>query len=133
MSNRWKVAVAAGMGILLGAAFTSLLSQDRLAVAPDTRVLLDNEHVRVVYHDLAPGQVVPFHSHPPCVAYSLKPYRAKLKVPDGTERIVEGDAGEAFWSDATTHSVENLGPGEIHNLVVELKHAGAAQPPGNVD
>jgi quercetin dioxygenase-like cupin family protein len=122
MNDSWKIGLAAAFGILIGASATSVGSQDRTAVVPSTKVLLDNEHVRVQYHDVATGETIPFHSHPATVVYALEPYKAKLKLPNGTEVVREGKAGDTFWSDATTHSVENLGTTQIHNLVVELKH-----------
>ena len=125
MTHRWKIGVAACLGALVGGSVTALSTPDRVAVVPGTTVLLDNEHVRVQYHDVAPGETIPLHSHPATVVYSLAPYKAKLSLPDGTSRIAEGHAGEAFFSPPVTHTVENLGQTKIHNLVVELKHLPA--------
>ena len=77
--------------------------------------------MRVQYHDVAAGETVPMHSHPAYVAYVLKPFKARLRLANGSERVVERKAGDAFWSEPVTHSVENLGVTEIHNLIVELK------------
>jgi hypothetical protein len=49
---------------------------------------------------------------------------SRLRLADGSERVVDRKAGDAFWGDAVTHSVENLGETEIHNLIVELKDGG---------
>ncbi len=120
--------LAAVLGVALGASATSLLSQDRSAVAP-TQVLLENEYVRVQYHDVKVGETVPFHSHPGCVVYALKPYKAKIRLADGTERMREGKTGDIFWNEPTNHSVQNLGEADIHNLVVEIKAATAPASP----
>jgi quercetin dioxygenase-like cupin family protein len=85
------------------------------------KILLENARVRVQYHDVAVGETVPMHSHPSYVAYVLQPYRAKLRRSDGGEKVVERKAGDVFWGEAVTHSVENLGDTAIHNLIVELK------------
>jgi hypothetical protein len=61
------------------------------------------------------------HSHPHYVVYTLKPFKARITLPDGTQRISEHQAGEAYWNEAITHSVENVGSSDIHNLIVELK------------
>jgi hypothetical protein len=61
------------------------------------------------------------HSHPHYVVYTLKPFKARITLPDGTQRISEHRAGEAYWNEAITHSVENVGSSDIHNLIVELK------------
>ena len=64
------------------------------------------------------------HSHPNYVVYVLKSFKARITLPDGTQRISERQAGDAYWNEAITHSVENIGPSDIHNLIVELKPGG---------
>ena len=121
MSNRGRLGTAMTLGVFVGLFVGRLGSQDRAAVVPGMKVLLENARVRVQYHDVAVGETVPLHSHPSYVAYVLKPYKAKLKRADGTETLVDRKPGDVFWSDAVTHSVQNLGDNDIHNLIVELK------------
>jgi len=97
------------------------LAQDRATVVPGMKVLLENECVRVQYHDVAVGQSVPMHSHPGYVVYVLKSFRARITLPDGTQRISAHKEGEAYWNPPITHSVTNIGDTDIHNLIVELK------------
>lgn len=85
------------------------------------KVLLENNCVRVQYHDVAVGQTIPMHSHPTYVVYALKPFQARIRLKEGTQRISQRKAGEAYWNEPITHSVENLGSTPIHNLIVELK------------
>ena len=80
--------------------------------------------MRVQYHDVAVGQTVPMHSHPNYVVYVLESFKARITLPDGTQRISERQAGDAYWNEAITHSVENIGQSDIHNLIVELKPGG---------
>jgi quercetin dioxygenase-like cupin family protein len=95
---------------------------DRVAAHPATaEVLLENDCVRVQYHTVAPGQTIPMHSHPNYVIYVLKPFKARTTLPDGSQRIGERKAGEVVWHEAETHSIENIGSGEIKNLVIELR------------
>ena len=121
MTHRWRIAVAGVAGVLVGVSAASLLSQDRAAVVPGMKVLLENARVRVQYHDVAVGETVPMHSHPCYVAYVLTPYKAKLRLAGGSEKVVDRQPGDVFWGDPVTHSVENLGTVAIHNLIVELK------------
>lgn len=114
------VAVAADMA-------TKTIAQDRVAVVPETKVLFENKCVRVQYHDVEVGKKIPMHSHPNYIVYTLKPFKARITLPDGTQRISEHAAGEAYWNPALTHSVENLGNTDIHNLIVELKPGGKCQ------
>ena len=106
------------VGLALG---QRVLAQDRATVVPGMKVLLENECVRVQYHDVGVGQTVPMHYHPNYVVYTLKPFKARITLKDGTQRISQHAAGEAYWNPALTHSVHNLGRTPIHNLIVELK------------
>ena len=119
MSQRIRVSCALAGGLLLG--FAAARAQDRAVAVPGMKVLLENARVRVQFHDVAVGETVPMHSHPSYVAYVIKPYKARLKLADGSEKLVDRQPGDVFWGDAVTHTVENLGTNEIHNLIVELK------------
>lgn len=120
MNRIWKHVVAAG---ILGVSALALhaTAQDRATAVPGMKVLLENECVRVQYHDVAVAQTVPMHSHPNYVVYTLESFRARIRLANGTERISERKAGEAYWNEPIAHSVENLGKTPIHNLIVELK------------
>lgn len=132
MKRLWRE--AAGLVFIVAAAAcagaavaTWPAAQDRAAVVPGMKVLLDNDCVRVQYHDVAVGQKVPMHSHPNYVVYTLNPFKARITLPNGTQRISERKAGEAYWNEALSHSVENIGSTDIHNLIVELKPGGKCQ------
>ena len=121
MRGNLQLGAAATFGLVVGFSAGLLHSQDRAAVVPGMKVLLENARVRVQYHDVAVRETVPMHSHPAYVAYVIKPYKARLRLADGSEKLVDRKPGDVFWGDPVTHSVENLGDSEIHNLIVELK------------
>lgn len=121
MRDKGMIVAAGIVGLLVGAAAGPLHSQDRAKAVPGMKVLLENDQVRVQYHDVAVGETVPMHSHPSYVAYVLKPYKARLRQSDGSETLVDRKPGDVFWGEPVTHTVENLGDNEIHNLIVELK------------
>jgi hypothetical protein len=124
MSLNWKsVALICGAAMLSNA----LSAQDRLAVVPGMPVLLNNDCVRVQRHDVPVGGSIPMHDHPAYVVYTLNAFKARIKLSDGTERISERGAGEAYWNVPISHAVENIGPGEIHNLIMEIKPGGKCQ------
>lgn len=117
---------------IAGAWFTAALAspalaQDRTTIVPDMKVLLNNGCVRVQYHDVGVGGTIPMHSHPAYVVYVLKPFKARITLADGTQRISERKAGEVYWNEPITHKVENLGTSDIHNLIVEIKPGGTCQ------
>ena len=109
--------------------FTAIwvLAQDRKAVDPSMKILLENGRVRVQEHYLKPGQKIGMHSHPDKVIYAVNDWKVRETYPDGTSRVVEGKAGTAVWGTAKTHAVENIGTTEVRNIVVELKEQNAAK------
>ena len=111
----------AASAIVVVSVVTWSLAQDRRDIVPEMKVLLENECVRVQYHDVPVGQTIPMHSHPKYVVYTLKPFEARITLPDGSQRMSKRAAGEAYWNEPITHSVENLGKTDIHNLIIELK------------
>ena len=102
-------------------------AQDRALVVPDMKVLLNNDCVRVQRHDVDVGGTIPMHSHPAYVVYTLNDFKAEITLPDGTKRISQRKAGEAYWNPPISHSVKNLGSTPIHNLIVEIKPGGTCQ------
>jgi hypothetical protein len=96
-------------------------AQDRAVVIPEMRVLLQNDRVRVQFHDVKVGEASAIHSHPAYVAYVFNSYNAKIVLPDGTEIQVARKAGDTFYSGPVTHKIVNTGRTPIHNLIVELK------------
>jgi hypothetical protein len=99
----------------------SPVGQDRAAVIPDMKVLLENEHVRVQYHDVKIGEATAMHGHPAYVAYVFNAYTAKAILANGTEIPLARKPGEVFYSGPATHKIVNTGNTAIHNLIVELK------------
>ena len=120
MSRILKGLIAASIAAVFLFAIQAL-AQDRATVVPGMKVLLENACVRVQYHDVAVGKSIPMHSHPNYVVYTLRSFKARIRLKDGTERISRRKAGEAYWNPPIAHSVENLGRTPIHNLIIELK------------
>lgn len=113
-----------------GPAFVALLvfatptvtAQDMVKVAPkNCKVLLENDQVRVLRVVTKPGEKLAMHSHPADIVYTLTSSKTKFTSPDGKAEESEKKAGQAIWSDAVTHSTENIGTTESRVLVIELK------------
>ena len=94
-----------------------------MKVAPNTtKVLLENDRVRVLEVQQKPGEKLAMHSHPAYLVYSLSLGKAKFTSPDG--KTIEGElnkAGAVNWHEAETHAVENVGTTDSRVLVIELK------------
>jgi hypothetical protein len=110
-------------------------SLDALIAAPAFhRLLLENERVRVLDVRIAPGQTVPVHTHKwPSIVYVQSTSDFIRRDGQGTvildSRITGAPQSEPVvqWlPPMPPHSVENVGPSEIHLFTVELKepHAG---------
>jgi quercetin dioxygenase-like cupin family protein len=117
-----KLANAAGFSLILAAGFfaTHALAMDFVEAAPtQTKVLVDNERVRVIRATFKKGDKIPMHSHPDIVVYVVKGGKVKFTNADG--KVVESDtkAGEATFRPAVTHSHEHPEGGEA--IVIELK------------
>ena len=69
------------LGLLIPRPHISAHHQDRATVVTDMKVLLENERVRVQFHDVKVGEKTPLHSHPSYVAYVFYPYKARFVLP----------------------------------------------------
>jgi quercetin dioxygenase-like cupin family protein len=109
------------IGLFVPTLHASPKHQDRATVIPDMKVLLENEHVRVQYHDVKVGETTAMHAHPAYVAYVFNAYSGKAILADGTEVPLARKPGDVFYSGPVTHKIVNTGNTPIHNLIVELK------------
>jgi len=113
----------------LGALALLLVSQagparDPVATDGDKyRVLLENERVRVLSYTDRPGDRTHEHRHPAFVLYALAPFKRKLVLPDGSERIREFQAGDVLYSPGESHVGVNVGETPTRVVIVELKEA----------
>jgi quercetin dioxygenase-like cupin family protein len=96
---------------------------DPVAVSPDIfKVLLENEHVRVVEYTLVPGQRDEWHTHPPKMSYVISGGTLRITPEDGPSFITEEGQGAASWMEALgRHYAENVGQTPVRILLVEVK------------
>jgi quercetin dioxygenase-like cupin family protein len=96
---------------------------DPVRVAGDThKVALDNAFVRVLDVRLPPGKVEPRHRHPHGMSVYFTDWDAKVTTDGGQPEVRHRKAGTFAWSEATIHTVQNVGSTEGHILRIELKH-----------
>jgi quinol monooxygenase YgiN len=95
---------------------------DPLRTYPDNyRVLLENDAVRVLDFQLAPGASEDFHRHPANVAVFIEPVNIRFMFPDGRSGSRVAQPGEVAYSDAVVHASQNLAATRAHGVLVELK------------
>ncbi len=122
--------------VLLCASLLSLLAcgtfvfaEDMLKIAPhNTKVLFENDRVRVLETRTKPGEKLMMHSHPARVNYFLNPLKESITYDGKPPQEVTWKAGEVAFSEAVKLEVVNIGTTEGHNIVVELKESQASGP-----
>lgn len=110
--------------VLLTALPATAVAQDPAAVAPEIyKILLENEHVRVLEMTLPPGSTDAMHSHPLAFIYYLDGGDVRLTAPDGSTYAATLKDGGHFWQQPTTHMVENIGDTTIRAVAFEIRSA----------
>jgi hypothetical protein len=100
------------------------VAQDAARVQPKNyRVVIDNNKVRVLEFRSQPGKGIcgiGLHSHPAHLTVLLTPAKVRETI-NGKTREIESKAGDAFWSPAVTHIVEDYSGQEVRSLIIEVK------------
>ena len=106
-------------------------SIDAATVSPDRfKVLLENEHVRVLEYALQPGERDQWHTHPAKVSYVVEGGELRIHLADGTSFLSTEGQGTATWMDALPrHYAENTGKTPVRIVLVEVKRAESKQEP----
>jgi len=105
-------------------------SLDAMVAAPNHhKVLLENDHVRVLEAWVGPGDTVPVHTHRwPSVVQLVSCSDFVRFNPDG-QVVLDSRSGRSqprpgsiVWGPALTpHSLTNVGTQELRAIVIELK------------
>jgi quercetin dioxygenase-like cupin family protein len=116
MNKRVFAAVAAG-----AMALAALSATADEAATGSSKVLFENERVRVVEATYPPGATHETHSHPDHVVYALDDAKVRMTGEDGKAVEVDIKKGGTRWQPAITHKTENIGTTTLHAILVELK------------
>jgi uncharacterized RmlC-like cupin family protein len=95
--------------------------EEKPAVPAMSKVLFENERVKVIERRIKAGVKTRLHSHPDTVIYSLKDSRVRYSFQNGVETVVDFTAGDAVFRKAETHIAELISPEESLDVMVELK------------
>lgn len=100
---------------------------DPVTVSPDLyHVLVENEHVRVVEYQIAPGQRDEWHTHPSKVSVVTSGGSLRITTADGKSFKVTEETGTASWMQPLgKHFAENIGTTWVGVVLVEVKSAAA--------
>jgi quercetin dioxygenase-like cupin family protein len=122
--NHTPIALLACLAAATAAAPLAATAQDIASTAKHARVVLDNDRMRVVEVELAPGESTGMHSHGDNLVVFVSGGAATATLPDGSTKSMDGKAGEVKWSGPITHDTKNTGTKPSKSLVIELKGAG---------
>jgi len=119
-----KISTSLFIGILLTIS-SAINAQDFVKVATQgtTKVLIENDQVRVVQIETAPGEVTPWHSHPDYLLYALTDGKLETTDKGKPPTVLNLKAGEALFMPAVTHMAKNVGTTTVKLILTELKPA----------
>lgn len=102
---------------------TDSLNIDIVQTSPNqARVLMENEHVRVVEYAVKPGEKDVWHTHPPRSSYVVSGGKVKVYTETGEPKISEVKTGASSWAgQGAKHYVENIGDTDIKIILTEIK------------
>lgn len=101
----------------------TMLNIDPVKILPDKfKILLENEHVRVVEYSLKPGEKDDWHTHPAKASYVVSGGKLKVHLENGEIIFADEETGTASWMDYVgKHYVENIGTTTVIIIYTEIK------------
>ncbi|MGA2241402.1 MAG: hypothetical protein ABSH11_05130 [Verrucomicrobiota bacterium] len=90
-------------------------------LAPNYRVIFENQYGRVYDIQMAAGKSEPLHSHHDRVVICLSGAELEHILPDGRKETATLKTGEIAWRLATTHVGHNLGKTDLWVIAIEPK------------
>lgn len=112
------------MLLFMGAMLWSpnLHAQDPMSVGKTyKKVLLENDKVRVMQVEFAPGDVMPWHSHPGHTVYAVTGGKIEITDKDKPAVVQDIKAGDVMYMEPVTHMAKNVGKTTLKLIVTEIK------------
>jgi len=103
-------------------------TESEISADVGTRLLFENEQVRVWDLRLAPGEAIPVHQHEHDYLYVvIGDGQLQTEFPDGTvdppRQMQDGDVRFRTVGERAVHGARNVGENPWRNIVVELKQS----------
>ena len=121
--EQWGFPDALSLDNQLKASQSDKLNIDAIKYSPaNFKLLLENEHVRVLEYTLKPNEKDTPHTHPAKSSYVVSGGKIKVYLENGETIIVEEVAGKTSWMDYIgKHNVENIGKTTVKIVLTEIK------------
>lgn len=102
---------------------TQTADDDALVAAPEThQLLVENDHVRILWTFTRPGEFVPMHSHTlPQVMIILQSSSFLCTLQDGSQEIYKEPKGVYFYEPYFSEAYQNIGEEEWQAMLFEIK------------
>ena len=118
--NRFRL-FSVCLPLALALAMPAIAQDLAVTAGENAKVVLENDKVRVIELQMAPGQSTGMHSHKDNLVVFLSGGSAMQTMADGTTRSMERKPGQVIWSDPVTHDTKNTGKAKVRTLIIELK------------
>jgi len=84
-------------------------------------MIFEDDCVRVLDYQDAPGEMTHQHAHPAFVLYGLSPLKRSITLPDGKILQRQFKQGDVMWSESQTHVGANNGETPTQVILVEIE------------
>jgi beta-alanine degradation protein BauB len=97
-------------------------AQDPLVIAPNVykKINLENDLVRVIQIEFAPGEIADYHYHPDHIIYVLNGGKLEITDKGKLPQIFELKQGDTVYMSAVIHKARNIGHSTVKLVVTEL-------------
>lgn len=104
---------------------TGIQAQDPMTAGPKVykKILLNNDKVRVMSVEFAPGQMMPTHSHPHHTIYALTDGVIEITEKGKPAAVAKFKMGDVLYFTPVTHKGKNVGKNTVKLVVTEIKPA----------
>jgi quercetin dioxygenase-like cupin family protein len=125
-TNKMKAIKMISISMLIGLFLmmsTSMYTQDPIKVNPKVykKILLENDNVRVLAVEFAPGQTMAWHSHPQHTIYAVTDGTLQITEKGKPATIAKMKSGDVIYIAPVTHMGKNIGKNTVKLVVTEIK------------
>jgi quercetin dioxygenase-like cupin family protein len=123
MQNNMKDLLKVAVTFISLMAVNSAYAQDWVKADPEgKKILVDNDHFRLVEITLLPGKKEPLHTHPEYIEYFMESGKMIVVYPGKEPIIWNVEKGKAYsGKPEPPHTIENAEAKPIKLLLTEMK------------
>lgn len=121
-NSKIQTAMVLSLGALMLMAAQPVNAQDPAKEDPEHyKVELENNEVRVLRINYAPGEESVMHKHPKGVVVFLTDAKVDFTLPDGQTAPMTTTAGDVIWTEEDSHKPKNTADQPLEAIQIEFK------------